>query len=653
MAALAGNLDHLPAWLEPGIAGGDGDGGTDRARLGFANRTTGLANQKHHHTIRSVILSAGDESILGFDPVREALLDEKVQRPVDCVRRGLMPVRLGKSLDQLIGPNRFVRGGKREQNLPTLRREPCAALRTKPLGASQCLLSARCVIVVRIGKDRCVGDHHWLHHWSPCRRSLPELHGPVSTTTGALVLDPWRVPPHLARIGNSFWSTAMDGGIDLRARDGSPAVMDNHFMPFTPNREFHRDPKLFARAEGVWYYDTTGRKILDGSSGLFTTPAGHGRKEIAKAVYDQMLELDFTPSFLRGHPKAYELATRIAKLTPDGLDRIFFASSGSEAVDTAMKLALAYHRARGQGQRQIFVSRERAYHGVNFGGVALSGMVNNRRAYGSALPNAVHMRHTHIPENRFQQGEGDHGADLADDLIRIASMVGPENIAAVFVEPIAGSTGTLVPPKNYLKKLREICDTHGILLVFDEVITGFGRTGKAFAAQSFGITPDLITMAKAITNGTQPMSAIAVKRGIHDTLMESAPDGAIEFFHGYTWSAHPAACAASLATLDIYDKENLFERANQMSAYFLDQLWTLQDLPIVTDIRGYGMMGGFDVAPMGSPGKRGHALQAKLFDAGVHIKTTGDAVVVAPPFVMEAGHIDQLVDTFRRVLKTM
>ena len=445
----------------------------------------------------------------------------------------------------------------------------------------------------------------------------------------------------------------MDGTVEIKARDGSPATMDNHWMPFTPNREFHRDPKVFAKAEGVYYYDTAGNKILDGSSGLFTTPAGHGRREIAEAVYKQMLELDFTPSFLRGHPKAYELATRIAKLTPEGLDKIFFASSGSEAVDSAMKIALAYHRARGQGQRQIFVSRERAYHGVNFGGVALSGMVNNRRTFGNSLPSAVHMRHTHIPENRFQKGEGEHGADLADDLIRIAAMVGGENIAAVFVEPIAGSTGTLVPPKNYLKRLRETCDQHGILLVFDEVITGFGRTGRPFAAQSFGVKPDLITMAKAITNGTQPMSAIAVKREIHDAVIAAAAEGAVELFHGYTWSAHPVACAASLATLDIYDNEQLFERANQMSAYFLEQLFSLKDMPIVTDIRGYGMMGAFDVAPMGGPGKRGHALQAKLFDAGVHIKTTGDAAIVAPPFVMSTDHIDQLCDTFRKVLRVM
>ena len=434
---------------------------------------------------------------------------------------------------------------------------------------------------------------------------------------------------------------------------GAMPAMDNHWMPFTPNRTFHEDPKIFVKAKGVHYFDASGRKILDGSSGLFTTPAGHGREEIAQAVYRQMLELDYTPSFLRGHPKAYELASRIARLMPAGLDKIFFANSGSEAVDSAMKIALAYHRARGQGQRQIFVSRERAYHGVNFGGVALSGMVNNRRSFGTGLPHAVHMRHTHILENRFTKGEGEHGADLADDLIRICAMVGAENIAAVVVEPIAGSTGTLVPPKGYLKRLRRICDEQGILLVFDEVITGFGRTGRPFAAQSFGVTPDMVTMAKAITNGTQPMSAIAVQRRIYDTMAEAAAEGAVELFHGYTWSAHPAACAAALASLDIYENEQLFERANQMSAYFLDQLFSLRDVPVVGDIRGYGMLGGFDVAPMGTPGERGYLLQKRLFEEGVHIKTTGDSGIVAPPFVMAASEIDELCEGLRKVLRTL
>ncbi len=428
---------------------------------------------------------------------------------------------------------------------------------------------------------------------------------------------------------------------------------DAFWIPFTPNRDFKADPKMFARAEGVFYYTPEGREVLDGSSGLFTTPAGHARREIAEAVHKQLLELDFSSSFQRSHPKAFEAAERVAQLTPAGLDRIFFVNSGSEAVDTAMKLALAYHRVRGEGQRTLFVSRERAYHGVNFGGVALSGMVNNRRWFGMGLPSAVHMRHTHIPENRFVPGEGEHGADLADDLTRIIQTYGADTIAAVFVEPIAGSTGTLVPPKGYLKRLREICDKHSILLVFDEVITGFGRTGRSFAAQSFGVTPDIMTMAKAITNGAQPMAAVAAKTSIYDLMMEKAPQDTIEFFHGYTWSAHPAACAACIATLDIYEKERLFERGAQMSAYFLEGLFSLKGIPAVTDIRGYGLMGGVDVAPMGTPGKAGHVLQKKLYDNGLHVKTTGDSAVIAPPFVMETAHIDRMVDVLDRTLRAM
>ena len=428
--------------------------------------------------------------------------------------------------------------------------------------------------------------------------------------------------------------------------------MEKHWLPFTPNRDFHAEPKLFSRAKGVFYYTPDGREVLDGASGLFTSPAGHGRKEIAEAVYKQLLELDFISSFQRSHPKAFEAAERIARLTPEGLDRIFFCNSGSEAVDTAMKMALAYHRARGQSSRTIFVSRERAYHGVGFGGVALSGLVNNRRTFGPGLPNTIHMRHTHLKDARFVKGEPEQGADLADDLERLVQLHGAENIAACFVEPIAGSTGTLVPPKGYLKRLRDICDKHGILLVFDEVITGFGRTGHAFAAQSFGVKPDIITMAKAITNGVQPMSAVAVDRSIYQTVVEDSPNpkAANEFFHGYTWSAHPAACAAAIATIDIYENERLFERANQMSAYFLEGLFTLKDIPVVTDIRGYGMMGGVDVDPLAIPGARGHDLQKKLYDNGLHIKTTGDTGVIAPPFVFTTDHVDRMVDTLRKTL---
>ena len=426
--------------------------------------------------------------------------------------------------------------------------------------------------------------------------------------------------------------------------------LDEYWMPFTPNRDFKADPKMVVRAEGMFYWNDRGEKLIDASSGLFCANAGHGRKEIAEAVGRQMAELDFVPPFLRGHPKQFELATRVAELTPGDLNRIFFTNSGSEAVDTAMKVALAYHQARGQSGRNVFVSRERAYHGVNFGGVALSGLVNNRRKFGPGLPGIAHMRHTHLKENFFTKGEGEHGVELAEDLTRFVNLYGAENIAACFVEPIAGSTGCLVPPKGYLKRLREICDAHGILLIFDEVICGFGRTGQAFAAQSFGVTPDVMTMAKGLTNGAQPMGAVAISERIHDTIMTAAPEGAIEFFHGYTYSGHPGPCAAGLAVLDIYKKEDLFARGRALSPYFLDAIFSLKDVPIVADIRGYGMFATIDVHPAGGPGARGHAFQKKLFDNGLHLKTTGDSAILAPPLIAEKSHIDMIAEILRKTL---
>ena len=426
--------------------------------------------------------------------------------------------------------------------------------------------------------------------------------------------------------------------------------LDEYWMPFTPNREFKADPQMVVRAEGVWLWDDRGNKIIDASSGLFCVNAGHGRKEIAEAVGKQLRELDFCAPFLRAHPKQFELATRVAELTPGDLNRIFFANSGSEAVDTAMKVALAYHQARGQGGRNVFISRERAYHGVNFGGVALSGLVNNRRKYGPGLPGIAHMRHTHLKENFFTRGEGAHGVELAEDLTRLVNLYGAENIAACFIEPIAGSTGCLVPPKGYLKRIREICDQHGILLVFDEVICGFGRTGKPFAAQSFGVTPDLMTMAKGLTNGAQPMGAVAISARIHDAIMAAAPEGAIEFFHGYTYSGHPGPCAAALATLDIYRNEGLFERGQALSSYLLDGIFSLKETPGVADIRGYGMLAAIDLMPAGGPGARGHRYQKKLFENGLHLKTTGDAAIIAPPLIAERSHVDQIVDILRKTL---
>lgn len=433
----------------------------------------------------------------------------------------------------------------------------------------------------------------------------------------------------------------------------TPASLEHQWLPFTPNREFKANPQMFARAKDQYFYDLDGRPVLDAGSGLFTTPAGHCRSEIAEAVHAQLLSLDFSPSFLRAHPQSFELSTRLAGLLPEGLSKLFFVSSGSEAIDTAMKICLAYQRAVGTPGRSMFVSRERAYHGVNFGGVALSGMVNNRRAFNSVVRGVVHMRDTWTPEQRFQTGQPEDGRERAEDLLRLIQLHGAENIAACFVEPIAGSTGVLVPPKGYLERLREICTAHGILLVFDEVICGFGRTGEAFAAQSFGVTPDIVTMAKALTNGAVPMAAVAVADHVHDAIVNSAPDGAIEFFHGYTWSAHPVACAAALAALDIYRNDDLFARAKALSGYFLEQISTLRDCPLVTDIRGYGMIAGVDVASDGKPGRRGQLLQRRLFEAGLHLKTTGDCAIVAPQFVFTREHIDETVALLRTTIASL
>jgi len=427
-------------------------------------------------------------------------------------------------------------------------------------------------------------------------------------------------------------------------------TLDYHWMPFTANRDFKRDPRLVVRGEGAYIWSHHGKRIIDGSSGLFCVPLGHCRAEIADAVSAQLRELDYVTHFQRGHPSSFELARQVAALTPGDLDRVFFTNSGSEAVDTAMKIALAYHVACGEGQRMRFISRERAYHGVNFGGVSLSGMVRNREAFGPALPGVYHMRHTVLPEHRFVRGQPETGVELADDLARIASTYGPGTVAACFVEPIAGSTGVLVPPRGYLERLRALCDEIGCLLVFDEVICGFGRTGSAFAAQSFGVTPDAITMAKALTNGAQPMGAVAVRESIYETVVGAAEEGAVELFHGYTYSGHPAACAAGLATLEVFEREALFARAAELSPAFLDAMYSLEDVPAVADIRGYGLIAGIDVAPAARPGARGHEVQKRLFDAGLNVKATGDALVVAPPFIIEREQIDEMSRILREVL---
>ena len=425
--------------------------------------------------------------------------------------------------------------------------------------------------------------------------------------------------------------------------------LENHWMPFTSNRDFKADPRLMVKAKGMHYWNHHGDKLIDASSGLFCCAAGHGRTEITDAVHAAMKEIDYTPHFQLGHPASFELARKVAKITPGDLDYVFFCNSGSEAVDTALKIAMAYHTAKGEGQRTKFVSRERAYHGVNIGGVSLSGMVRNREAFGAVMPGVAHMRHTWSPDARFTRGQPDKGADLADDLQRCVDLLGPKSIAACFVEPIAGSTGVLVPPKGYLERLRQICDKHGILLVFDEVICGFGRTGKAFAAQSFSVQPDLITMAKALTNGALPMGAVAASEKVYHTITSGALDGAVEFFHGYTYSAHPAACAAGIAALDIFEREGLFERAAEMSDYFLDRMFDLKDIKAVTDIRGYGMLAGIDLAPAERPGMRGYDATKRLFKRGLHIKFTGDSGICAPALVAEKRDIDEICAIFREV----
>ncbi|MEL6280113.1 MAG: aminotransferase class III-fold pyridoxal phosphate-dependent enzyme [Pseudomonadota bacterium] len=430
--------------------------------------------------------------------------------------------------------------------------------------------------------------------------------------------------------------------------------LEEHWMPFTGNRDFKKKPRLVVKSEGMYLTDHKGGQVIDGSSALFCTPAGHGRREIAEAVYQQMQENDYVAPFQLGHPASFALAQTVARRLPETFNHVFFVNSGSESIDTALKVAMAYHRARGQSQRLRFVSRERAYHGVNMGGVSLAGMVRNRETFPVTLPNIVTMRHTWHEDHVFERGQTDPsgklGRELANDLQRHCETYGGSTIAAVFVEPVAGSTGTLVPPVGYLERVREICDQHGILLVFDEVITGFGRMGTPFGAQKFGVTPDIITMAKALTNGAIPMGAVSATDEIYDTITDSGAENAIEFFHGYTYSAHPAACAAGLATQKIYDDEGLFDRAAQMSDYFLDQIWTLKDHEMVKDLRGIGMMAGVEVHHDGAPGRRGTQMQKDLFWNGCHVKFTGDVGIVAPAFVAERNHIDEIVAKMRKTL---
>jgi beta-alanine--pyruvate transaminase len=428
--------------------------------------------------------------------------------------------------------------------------------------------------------------------------------------------------------------------------------MGAFWMPFTANRQFKQQPRLLTRAEHMHYWDDQGRQILDGVAGLWCVNAGHARPRIVKAIQAQAAEMDFAPPFQMSHPKAFELAERVAALAPAGMNKVFFANSGSEAVDTALKMALAYHRARGDGTRTRLIGRERGYHGVNFGGISVGGIVTNRKMFGALLPGVDHIRHTHdLARNAFSQGQPAHGADLADDLERLVALHDASTIAAVIVEPVAGSTGVLIPPQGYLQRLREICDKHGILLIFDEVITGFGRTGQPFAAQTFAVTPDLMVVAKGITNGCVPMGAVIAKQHIHDAFM-TGPAHAIEFFHGYTYSAHPLACAAALATLDTYAEDGLLTRAAKMAAEFATAVHSLRGEPGVIDIRNFGLVAGVELAPIaGQPSKRAFDVFLDCYDKGVMLRTTGDIVAMSPPLIVQSAHLEQMVETLRGAIR--
>ncbi|MGD9878692.1 aspartate aminotransferase family protein [Reyranella sp.] len=429
--------------------------------------------------------------------------------------------------------------------------------------------------------------------------------------------------------------------------------LDAFLMPFTANRQFKKKPRLLAKAKGVHYWTPEGRRIIDGTAGLWCVNAGHGREEIKAAIAAQLEEMDYAPSFQMGHPKAFELAARHAALLPGDLNHAFYCNSGSEAVDSALKIALAYQRARGQGTRTRFVGRERGYHGVGFGGISVGGMVNNRKWFGAMLPGVDHLPHTHLPENAFSKGEPEHGGiALADELERIVGLHDASNIAAVIVEPCAGSTGYLPPPKGYLKRLREICDKHGILLIFDEVITGFGRLGTGFAAEKFGVLPDLMTVAKGISNATVPMGGVFVRKHVFDGLM-TGPENAIDLFHGYTYSAHPLACAAASAVLDIYRDEALFERSAELSPYWEDGVHSLKGLPNVVDIRNLGLAAGIDLAPKGAVGTRGYEAFVKAFELGLMVRQAGDAIAMSPPLVIEKAQIDEIIDIAAKTIKAV
>jgi beta-alanine--pyruvate transaminase len=422
------------------------------------------------------------------------------------------------------------------------------------------------------------------------------------------------------------------------------------WMPFTANRQFKKAPRLLARAEGMYYWTPEGRQVLDGTAGMWCVNAGHCRPRIVEAVRRQVAEMDFAPTFQMGHPVAFEFAERLARVAPARFSRVFFTNSGSESVDTALKIALAYHRARGEAGRYRLIGRERGYHGVNFGGMAVGGIRANRKAFGPGVAGVDHIRHTHdLARNAFSRGQPRHGAEFADDLERLCVLHDPSTIAALIVEPVAGSTGVLVPPLGYLERLREICTRYGILLIFDEVITGFGRLGKPFASEHFGVMPDLLTTAKGMTNATVPMGAVFVKDSIFDTFMQGAEG--IELSHGYTYSGHPLACAAGIATLDTYEEEGLLTRAATLAKHWEDAAHALQSAPHVVDIRNCGLMAAIELEPrQGAPGTRAYDVFVRAFEAGVLIRVTGDTIALSPPLIVEESHIDRLFECLGSLL---
>ncbi|UPH70338.1 aspartate aminotransferase family protein [Abyssibius alkaniclasticus] len=424
------------------------------------------------------------------------------------------------------------------------------------------------------------------------------------------------------------------------------------WMPFTANRQFKSNPRMFVAADGMYYTTAEGRKVMDGTAGLWCVNAGHKRPKIVEAIAKQAAELDYAPAFQMGHPKAFELANRIIDIAPKGIEHVFYTNSGSESVESALKMALAYHRARGQGTRTRLIGRERGYHGTNFGGISVGGIVNNRKFFGSLLTGVDHLPHTHLPEqNAFTRGQPDHGAHLADDLERIVTLHGADNIAAVIVEPMAGSTGVLMPPKGYLQKLRDITKKHGILLIFDEVITGFGRLGANFGADFYGVVPDMMTVAKGLTNGIIPMGAVLTTAAIHDAFMDG-PEGTIELFHGYTYSGNPMAAAAGLATLETYADEGLLTRAAALDSYWADALHSLKGLPHVIDIRNAGLIGAVELEPIpGAPTARAFQAFLDAYDKGILIRTTGDIIALSPPLIITKAEIDELVGKLGEVLK--